>query len=101
MTPPPTNIVTPAPITIGMQTVTPNSVSQYLIANQTLVPGGPALIVFGTLVSLALGATAVVVGYKYERGGESYFEWSWEWKSDSDDFGSSGVHRWDGGTGTW
>jgi len=61
-TPPLTSILVPGPITIGTQTITPDSVSRYLVASQTLVPGGPAITVSGTPVSLAPSATAVVVG---------------------------------------
>lgn len=105
-TPPLTSILVPGPITIGTQTLTPDSVSRYLIASQTLVPGGPAITVSGTPVSLAPSATAVVVGtstsgYKYERVGGLRLEWNRGWILDGDDFRFGGVHRWDGGTAMW
>jgi hypothetical protein len=44
-------------------TTTPASVSsEYLVAGQTVRPGAPAITVSGTRVSLAPGATALVVG---------------------------------------
>ena len=73
-TPLPTSILGPGPITIGTQTLTPNSASEYLIASQTLVPGGPAITVSGTPVSLAPGATAVVVGTR--TSGLGNYIWS-------------------------
>jgi hypothetical protein len=52
----------PAPITVGTQVITANSQSQYLVSGQTLVPGGQAITVNGTPVSLGLSATNVVIG---------------------------------------
>jgi hypothetical protein len=43
--------------------VTPNAQTEYIVGDgQTLVPGGPGITVSGTPVSLAPGATRVVVG---------------------------------------
>ncbi|MCJ1270405.1 hypothetical protein MMC22_010302 [Lobaria immixta] len=53
-------------ITIGNSIFTPNAASQYIIADQTLVPGGPAITVSGTRISLAPQATDVVVGTSTE-----------------------------------
>jgi hypothetical protein len=55
---------TPAPplITIGNAIFTPNALSQLVIGTQTLTPGGTALVVAGTTLSLATGGTALVVG---------------------------------------
>lgn len=48
------------PITIGAETVTPNAQGAYVVAGQTLTPGG-SITVSGTAVSLASdGGTAVV-----------------------------------------
>ena len=52
----------PPPLTIGSQTITPNAAGVYLIAGQTLIPGGPAITVSGTRLSLAASATQVVIG---------------------------------------
>ncbi|KAI4173678.1 MAG: hypothetical protein LQ346_008380 [Caloplaca aetnensis] len=53
---------TPAVLAINGNTYTAISGSIYLIDSQTLVPGGPAITVSGTPISLPLGATAVVIG---------------------------------------
>jgi cobalamin biosynthesis Mg chelatase CobN len=50
-----------SPVTIGGETITANSASQYVISGQTLRPGGPAITVDGTTVSLLPSATAIVV----------------------------------------
>ena len=52
---------TPRPITIGTQTITTNAQSQFLIAGQTLAPGGPPITVSSTTISLAPSATALIV----------------------------------------
>ena len=52
----------PSLLTIGSGTYTPDSSSVYIIADQTLRPGGPAITVSGTLISLAPQASALVVG---------------------------------------
>ncbi len=49
------------PLTLGTQTIIPNSQSQYMIGLQTLTPGG-AITVSGTPISLAPSATAIVIG---------------------------------------
>jgi hypothetical protein len=51
----------PLVVTLGTETFTANSISQIIIAGQTLVPGGPAITVSGTRISLALGATTVAI----------------------------------------
>ncbi|KAF2741002.1 hypothetical protein EJ04DRAFT_547978 [Polyplosphaeria fusca] len=50
-----------APVTIGSETVSANANSQYVIQGQTLQPGGPAITVDGTTVSLLPSASAIVV----------------------------------------
>lgn len=58
-----TNPITAVPaLTVGGQTITANPASQYVIAGQTLVPGGPAITVSGTRLSLAPSASQLVVG---------------------------------------
>ncbi|MCJ1239323.1 hypothetical protein MMC14_007317 [Varicellaria rhodocarpa] len=52
----------PPTITIDGSIVTANSLSQYIVGTNTLIPGGPAITVDGTPVSLALSATILVVG---------------------------------------
>ena len=49
-------------ITIGEETIAPNSASEFLLSGQTLAPGGPAVTVSGTLLSLAPSASLVVIG---------------------------------------
>jgi uncharacterized protein YodC (DUF2158 family) len=56
------NILQPAALTINGMTVTPNSASAYVVETQTLQPGGPAIMVSGTRISLASDAAAVVIG---------------------------------------
>ncbi len=56
----PSAVSAPA-ITIGSQPVILNSASQYVVAGATLTPGGPAIDIQGTPVSLAPSASAVVV----------------------------------------
>lgn len=52
----------PARLTLAGTTAILNSASEYVIADQTLKPGGPAITVSGTPISLAPQATALVVG---------------------------------------
>ena len=52
----------PSPLTLGSHTYTINSKSEYIIAGQTLILGGPVITVLGTRLSLAPSATQVVVG---------------------------------------
>lgn len=52
----------PATLTINGITVIPNSASVYVLETQTLEPGGPAITVSGTRISLASNAATVVVG---------------------------------------
>jgi hypothetical protein len=49
-------------LTFPGATATLNSASEYIIADQTLEPGGPAITVSGTPISLAPQATAVIIG---------------------------------------
>ncbi|KAI9779168.1 MAG: hypothetical protein M1839_007703 [Geoglossum umbratile] len=64
----PQNSNTQSPVILipGIQTLTANSRSLFTIAGQTLVPGGPAITVSGTRISLAPGGSAVVVGSSNE-----------------------------------
>ncbi|TKA48844.1 hypothetical protein B0A54_00920 [Friedmanniomyces endolithicus] len=57
---------TPPALTIGSSVIAANSKSQYLVGSQTLVPGGPAITVSGTVISLASGAAEIVVGTQSE-----------------------------------
>lgn len=52
----------PATLTIDGVAVIANSGSNYIVETQTLRPGGPAITVSGTRISLASGAAAVIVG---------------------------------------
>lgn len=58
-TPPP--IPPPTP-TIGDLAITPNAKSQYIIDSQTLIPGGPAITLSSTRLSLAPDASALIIG---------------------------------------
>ena len=49
-------------LTLGSATATLASASVYLVGTQTLTPGGPAVTLSGTFVSIVPHATAVVVG---------------------------------------
>lgn len=51
-----------ATLTINGVIMTPDPASNYIVETQTLRPGGPAITVSGTRISLASGAAAVVVG---------------------------------------
>lgn len=48
--------------TLGSSLVRPNSASEYIIGSQTLRPGGPAITISGSTVSLASDATKLVIG---------------------------------------
>ena len=62
--------VTAAPVlTINNQPVTANSASEYIIEGQTLTPGGSAITVSGSRISLAPSASDVVVGSSTEALG--------------------------------
>ena len=64
-------VITPPPdLTIGSQTITANSLDQYIIGGQTLTPGG-VITVSGTRVSLATDETALVVGTSTEILGQA------------------------------
>ncbi|MCJ1249529.1 hypothetical protein MMC30_006755 [Trapelia coarctata] len=58
---PPRSTTLPA-LTVGGSVITPNTASNYVIGSQTLLPGGPAITISGTLVSLAPSATEVIIG---------------------------------------
>ncbi|CAN9205562.1 unnamed protein product [Alternaria alternata] len=51
----------PPILTIGTKTIAPNSQTQYVIAGQTLLPGGEPLTISGTTLALASSATALIV----------------------------------------
>ncbi|MCJ1230625.1 hypothetical protein MMC12_007299 [Toensbergia leucococca] len=50
----------PAILTIGGAAITPNLAGQYIVGGQTLSPGGSAITVFSTTISLAPSASAIV-----------------------------------------
>lgn len=50
------------PLAFGSQVFTVNSKSEYIINGQTLRPGGPAITVSGTQLSLAPSATHFIIG---------------------------------------
>jgi hypothetical protein len=54
---------TPLPpvLTIGTETIAANAQSRYIVAGQALVPGGGAITVAGSTISLAPSATAIVI----------------------------------------
>ena len=54
---------TPGPaFTLGSSTIYQNGASAFIVDGHTLAPGGPAITVAGTPVSLAIDATHVIVG---------------------------------------
>lgn len=53
--------ITTAPLTIAGQTVTANGAGSFIIGTQTLAPGGPAITVSGTTVSLGPSGTIAVI----------------------------------------
>lgn len=52
----------PSMITLGGAAATLNSASEYVVGDQTLKPGAPAITLSGTPMSLAPGGTAIVIG---------------------------------------
>ncbi|KAE8446266.1 hypothetical protein EG329_012352 [Mollisiaceae sp. DMI_Dod_QoI] len=54
----------PPPITVGSSVITADSASHYVIAGQTLAPGGSEIVVSGTTISLASGGTQLIEGTK-------------------------------------
>ena len=52
----------PPVITIGNSPITANAQSQFVVAGQTLSPGGPAITVGGTAVSLGPSASSIFIG---------------------------------------
>ncbi|KAH7398855.1 hypothetical protein DE146DRAFT_509949 [Phaeosphaeria sp. MPI-PUGE-AT-0046c] len=48
-------------LTVGTETIAPNAQTQYVVSGQTLSPGGGAIIVAGTTISMMPSATAVVI----------------------------------------
>ncbi|KAF1851726.1 uncharacterized protein K460DRAFT_324885 [Cucurbitaria berberidis CBS 394.84] len=61
-----TNAPVPLPpvLTIGTATITPNAQTNYIVSEQTLAPGGSAITVSGTTISLTPSATALVINGK-------------------------------------
>lgn len=55
-------MLNPPPLTIGGSVITPSTGSNYLIGSQTLMPGGLAITISGTLIYLAPSASEVVIG---------------------------------------
>ena len=51
----------PPVLTVGSETLIANQQTQYVVSGQTLAPGGPAITVSGTTLSLAPSATVVVI----------------------------------------
>ncbi|MCJ1260730.1 hypothetical protein MMC22_000592 [Lobaria immixta] len=49
-------------LTIGGHTITPDAASRYIVDGQTLIPGGSAITISGTRISLAPMATNVEIG---------------------------------------
>lgn len=54
-------VLLPPVLTIGTKTIMPDDQTRYIIDDQTLAPGGPALTVDGSTLSLAPSATALVI----------------------------------------
>ena len=75
---PSSNINKPPLLTIDGITYTPNSASDYIIASQTLIPGGPPITVSGTQLSLFPGASDLVIGTSTidETAGLGGYIWS-------------------------
>lgn len=48
-------------LTIGGESITPNSASAYIVGTQTLAPGAPAVTISGSTISLAPSATKIVI----------------------------------------
>lgn len=61
----------PATIQIGSQSFTANTASDFVIGSQTLAPGGPAITVSNTPISLAPSASFLVVGSTTQKLGPS------------------------------
>lgn len=59
----------PPVLTVGTETIVANAQTQYVVAGQTLSPGGGAITVAGTTISMMPSATAVVI-----NGKTSYLE---------------------------
>ncbi|KAH3905535.1 hypothetical protein HBI56_200390 [Parastagonospora nodorum] len=51
----------PPVLTFGTETIAPNQETQYVLAGQTISPGGEEITIAGTTISLAPSATAVVI----------------------------------------
>lgn len=51
----------PNPFSIGTETITANSISQYIVAGQIISPGGPAITISGAQISIAQIATVGMV----------------------------------------
>jgi hypothetical protein len=52
----------PPAITLAGTTLTANSASQYVVDTQTMIQGGPAITVSGTVMALAPSGTAIILG---------------------------------------
>ncbi|KAL8950025.1 MAG: hypothetical protein Q9183_007554, partial [Haloplaca sp. 2 TL-2023] len=60
---PPLVLSTSLPLlTFGGSTIAPNAASEYVVAGQTIRPGGSAVTVDGTVISLESSAAAAVIG---------------------------------------
>lgn len=61
-----TSVISPLPsiLSFGGTSYTADASSLFVIAGQTVTPAGPAIVVSGTPISIASGATAVVIGTK-------------------------------------
>lgn len=55
-------LLNPSPLTIGGSVITPSTGSNYIIGSQTLMPGGLAINISGTLISFAPSASEIVIG---------------------------------------
>lgn len=61
-----------SPLVIGGETITANPAYEYVIGTTTLAPGGPAVTVSGTTLSLLPSATAVVINGQTTHIAQSY-----------------------------
>lgn len=56
----------PLPINLTSRTITANSLSQHIMSSETLIPGGSAITVNGSPISLPAHTSAIVVGSSTE-----------------------------------
>jgi hypothetical protein len=61
-----------SPLVIAGETITANPAYEYIIGTKTLAPGGPAITVSGTTLSLLPSATAVVINGQTTHIAQSY-----------------------------